>query len=359
MAVRLRVGIPRALFYYYYYPAWQAFFNELGAEVVVSFPTHRGILEAGIETAVSETCLPVKVFYGHVHELAPKVDLMFVPRLVSVEKRTYICPKFMGLPDMIRASFSHLPPIIDWCVDLRRSQKNQKRELWRVARLFTRSPLKFYRALRAAQESMRCFQCYLERGFLPPEALEKMVSGKAYRQGCHSGGCQPNSANSADGVRGNLDAGEKNENEKEGDRLTVALLGHGYTLYDDFISRGVIGKLRHLGARVVTQDMLPERIINEKASLLPKRMFWTLGKKIMGGALHFISSPDIAGIIHVSCFGCGPDSLVAELVEITSRRRQRVPFMLLTLDEHSGEAGIVTRLEAFLDLVRRRRGCRL
>ncbi|MBU2609087.1 MAG: hypothetical protein KKF26_07200, partial [Chloroflexi bacterium] len=35
----IRVGIPRALLYYQYYPAWKTFFEELGAEVVVSAPT--------------------------------------------------------------------------------------------------------------------------------------------------------------------------------------------------------------------------------------------------------------------------------------------------------------------------------
>lgn len=336
--MRLRVGIPRALFYYYYYPAWQAFFNELGAEVVVSSPTHKGILEAGMEAAVSETCLPVKVFYGHVQELASKADLIFVPRLVSVEKRTYVCPKFMGLPDMIRASFKHLPPLIDLCVDFRRRRKEQDQELRRVARFFTRNLLKLYRAERAAEASMRCFQCYLEKGLLPSEALADMASKDTY----------PPHTTAAFG------SGKEEKRD-----LTIALLGHGYTLYDEFVSRGIIDKLRHMGAQVVTQDMLPEKVIEEKSRFLPKRMFWTMGKRIMGGALHFLSSSSVAGIIHVSCFGCGPDSLVAELVEIASRRWQRVPFMLLTLDEHTGEAGIVTRLEAFLDLVKRRRAYQL
>jgi len=36
-------------------------------------------------------------------------------------------------------------------------------------------------------------------------------------------------------------------------------------------------------------------------------------------------------------------------------REQHKPYMMITLDEHSGEAGLVTRLEAFLDMVERRK----
>ena len=61
------------------------------------------------------------------------------------------------------------------------------------------------------------------------------------------------------------------------------------------------------------------------------------------------------GIIHLISFGCGPDSLVGELVERRARRKG-FPFLLLTLDEHSGETGLLTRLEAFVDTLQWRRG---
>jgi predicted nucleotide-binding protein (sugar kinase/HSP70/actin superfamily) len=60
----------------------------------------------------------------------------------------------------------------------------------------------------------------------------------------------------------------------------------------------------------------------------------------------------IDGIIYVACFGCGPDSLVGEIIE---RKVKSKPFMLITIDEHTGEGGLVTRLEAFCDMLRRRR----
>ena len=76
-------------------------------------------MEKGIAAAVDETCFPVKVFFGHVRELSDmQVDYIFLPRLVSVEPRSYICPKFMGVPDMIKAAIPDLPPLIETLVDL-------------------------------------------------------------------------------------------------------------------------------------------------------------------------------------------------------------------------------------------------
>lgn len=328
--MKLRVGIPRALFYYYHYPAWEKFFKQLGAEVVVSPATHKGILNAGVTSAVDEACLPVKVFYGHVLELIPQVDLIFVPRLVSVEPKTYICPKFMGLPDMIRANLPQSVPIIDLCVDVSRSQRQLRQELRRIAGWFTDDLRQLKRAERAAMRQLQEFQRLLEEGYLPTEAIARMGEEEA------------DSVMRCRKVR-----------KEDGQELTIALLGHGYTIYDDYLNHRLIDRLRSLGARVVTADHLSPRVIEQEARRLPKRMFWTLGKKIIGAAFHFLDNPSVDGIIHLSCFGCGPDSLVAELVEIEAHRRRRPPFMMLTLDEHTGEAGLVTRLEAFVDLLRR------
>ncbi|NPV90358.1 MAG: hypothetical protein HPY50_06270 [Firmicutes bacterium] len=327
-----KVGIPRALFYYYLYPAWEAFFTSLGAEVVLSSRTHKGIVNSGVTTAVDEACLPVKVYYGHVLDLAGRVDYLFLPRLVSIEPRAYICPKFMGLPDMIKANLDRLPKVIDWCVDVSRSDREYRKELLKTARLFTSDRRIIRQAEAAARERLGEYSRLLELGWLPEEAIS-MLTGQRE------------------------DSGNRDEDQEEtrGERLRIAILGHAYTLYDEYVSHQVISKLQQLGVKVTTPEMLPEELIETEARRLPKRMFWTLGKKIIGAAFHFLDSGEYDGIIHLACFGCGPDSLVAELVAIEAQRRKQPPFMMLTLDEHTGEAGTVTRLEAFVDLVQRSR----
>ena len=79
----IRIGIPRALLYYQYYPMWQTFFEELGVEVVVSPPTTQAMLSEGSFRVVAETCLPTKVFLGHVLYLVKSATIfLYLPSVV-------------------------------------------------------------------------------------------------------------------------------------------------------------------------------------------------------------------------------------------------------------------------------------
>ncbi len=98
----IKIGIPRALLYYQYYPLWKTFFEELGAEVVISLPTTQAMLSQGLSRVVSDTCLPVKIFCGHVLSLVKECGYIFIPAIRSVKSRVYNCSKFLGLPDMTK-----------------------------------------------------------------------------------------------------------------------------------------------------------------------------------------------------------------------------------------------------------------
>ena len=62
----------------------------------------------------------------------------------------------------------------------------------------------------------------------------------------------------------------------------------------------------------------------------------------------------IDGIIALSSFGCGPDSLMVDEISYHAKQR-KIPVLNLTIDEHTGEAGFVTRLEAFVDMLDRKK----
>lgn len=317
------VGIPRALFYYYYFPLWRDFFRQLGAEVVLSAPTNKKIVNQGVALAVDEACLPVKLFYGHVVDLIGKVDMIFLPRLVSTARKEYICPKLMGLPDMIKASGIALPKLIEVNIDMSKSDRALKQVALALGRYFTNNELRILRAWNLAKFSQQQFE-YLQAdsGQLALEALELWNGESDYPR-----------------------------LQRQEERPRIGLLGHGYNIYDRYISMDLIQKLQKLGAQVVTAENIPADIIEEEAGRLPKRMFWTLGKRQIGAAFYFLKRPDIIGVIHVASFGCGPDSLVGELIERHMRRAKTMPFLFLTIDEHTGEAGVVTRLEAFWDMI--------
>ena len=149
----MKIGIPRALFYYYYWPLWKTFFQELGAEVVTTPPTSKSIIERGVRLAVDEACLPIKTFYGHVDYLKKQVDLLFIPRLVSIASREYICPKFMGLPDMIKLNISNLPDIINTTVDCSKSTKQLRKAIFDTGKQLSSSSRAIQKAWNRAKTS--------------------------------------------------------------------------------------------------------------------------------------------------------------------------------------------------------------
>lgn len=322
-----RVGIPRALLFYYYYPMWKAFFTEIGVEIVVSPPTNKRILEEGLKAALDEACLPVKLYFGHVLALVGKVDYLFVPRIISVEQKAYICPKFMGLPDMLRARLRDLPPIIDIPLDLRRPENALDDFLKEVGHVFTRDRYLIKRAIEAAHRADQRFQELLVKGYLVPEVIEDLQGSGSSRKGVA-------------------------QNWRP---LKIGLLGHPYNIYDPFISMDLIGKLHRMAADVITGDNLPSAVIDEQTRFLPKRLFWSLSRKLVGAALKFFESENLDGVIYLTSFACGPESLVSELVTRWAKKNSSLPFMLLTVDEHTGEAGMVTRLEAFIEMIRWRK----
>lgn len=315
MVTLVRIGIPRALLYYHYFPLWETFWRNLGVEIEVSPPTNKQILDLGVEAAVPEACLPVKVYYGHILTLAQKVDYLFVPRLISSQKGTYICPKFMGLPDMLKHCGYNIPAIIAPTLNARHGKK-----AWERSHLQAAEELGFNRRLtqfawQQAQRELASYHKELQAGRTPVDIL--------YQR-------QP---------------------PKPTSRHTLLLLGHPYNIFDEFVSMNLINRLYHRGYQVVTPEMLPPKLVEKEAARLPKHLFWSLGRLLVGTANHYLQEKSIAGIVHVVSFGCGPDSLVGELLERRAKKLAHVPFLLLTLDEHTGEGGLITRLEAFLDMI--------
>ncbi|HHV35745.1 MAG TPA: hypothetical protein GXX59_09290 [Syntrophomonadaceae bacterium] len=323
----VKIGIPRALFYYYYYPLWRAFFNSLGLEVILSPQTNKAILDDGIKTTLSEACLPVKVFFGHAMAVAEQVDYLFVPRITRVEPKAYICPKFMGLPDMLRARLQNLPVLIDTVVDAGR--EGDSIQCWEdcfqeVGSIFTRDKQLVDSSIKAALQAQGQFKKRLNEGMLLPQALEDIDVAEV------AAALQPHLT------------------------LKIGLIGHPYNLYDPYISMNLIKKLYTLGVSVVTPESLTDNEIEDKSNKLPKRLFWTLGKRMIGSALNFYQNRRLDGLIYLTSFGCGPEALVEEMVARWAKQRDDLPLMMLTIDEHTGEAGMLTRLEAFTEMIKRR-----
>lgn len=320
----IKVGIPRALLYYRFYPLWKTFFTELGAEVVVSEPTTQEIFRKGLKKFGGDTCLPMKLVFGHVLTLADKVDYLFIPRVVSIEKDTYLCPHFAGLPDVLRAIMPDLPPIIDTHFNVRKKGLTIK-SIYEAGRKFDKNPVRVYRAYQKAQKEYQKFLRMIRNGITSQEAIQAF-----------------------DGKEAPL-AKEREEG------LNIALVGNPYTTYEPFSSLNIVQRLKKMGVRIYTSEMLPDEIIEEQACVLSKRIYWTFGKETVGAAFHFLDSPEIDGLIYIISFECGPDSLLKEIVDDKARRSKKVAYMSLVIDEHTSETGIDTRLDAFIEMIKRQR----
>jgi predicted nucleotide-binding protein (sugar kinase/HSP70/actin superfamily) len=317
----LKVGYPRALLYYKYFPLWETFLTRLGVEVVPSGATNKSILTRGTVEAENELCLPVKVFYGHLLELSTEVDAIFVPRIVSVEKSAYTCPKFLGLPDMARSVDGELPPIIGPTIDRRLGWRAYLKTVLEFGRQFSDNPAKILAAYWAGLRALRDYRHRLGQGLVPTDAIEGREAPVV--------------------VKGDL---------------KIGIAGHPYNIYDEYISMNLINRIQRMGATVATSEMLPEDTIARACATLPKKLFWTYEREVVGTVFHWARTEAVDGIIYVLAFPCGPDSLIQSLMEHELRREGlSVPMMSLVIDEHSGEAGFMTRIEAFLDMLSRRK----
>jgi len=316
----IKVGIPQGLFFYDYFPLWKEFFNELGTEVIVSPKTNKNILNQGVLNCVDEACLPVKVYHGHVMELKDKVDYIFMPKIISIHKKEYGCPKYLGLPEMVKHSINSLPTCIDVKVNLIKSNASLIDTVIETGRYITSNTIKIKRAYKVAQNYFENYKKLIHKGVIPIDAIKMYNSAtKAIR---------PFNSNGP----------------------IFMLVGHPYNLYDEYINMSLIDKLLNKGVKIVTPEMIEISKIDYYSAKLPKRMFWSFGKRIIGSSFYMINEKKVDGIIYVSSFGCGIDSILIDFVQREARKKD-IPFTLLTIDEHTGEAGINTRIEAFIDMI--------
>jgi len=295
----MKIGIPKGLLYCRYHNFIETFFLELGAEIVTSEDTNKKILDEGVKCCIDEACLPIKVFHGHVSSIKNECDAIFIPRIMQLYDKEYICPKFCGLPEMIKNDIPNMPqissyPIYAW------DHKAMYKWAKNTGNLITRNNIKIDKALKSALTV------------------------------------------------------QKNSSYRFNDKkypYTIALVGHPYNIYDSFVNMNLIKKLNELNIGVITENDVDSSNINLQIKNLYKRPFWTFTRNSFGFSTFLAKQNKVNGIIYISSFGCGTDSITVELIKYEIKD---LPFLLLKIDEQTGEAGLNTRIEAFKDMLERR-----
>ena len=151
----------------------------------------------------------------------------------------------------------------------------------------------------------------------------------------------------------------------------VYLLGELFVLLDPYTNEEIEKTLGDLGVEVERQiffsdwleHVLQPSFLYKKESHRERcvRYAEKYMKRAIGGETIetvgdtvFAAKNGIDGVIHIMPFSCMPE-IVSQNILAKVSREEDIPVMTLVLDEQTGKAGYQTRIEAFIDLVKRKK----
>ncbi len=320
------IGIPRAMSYYNNYPFYYGFFSSLGFKIILSDKTTTKLINEGSNYVVSDTCLPIKVFVGHIINLLNKrCDKIFIPSIQSTAYKVNNCTKIRGLPEIIRnvinQSFKMIEPTLDKTNNI--TFKDFCYDIASQLDIFDKE--KIEAAIKEGWTIYNNFQKMTLVGVPFEEAVKSAIEGKILPKPIEI-------------VR----------------PLSVVIMAHGYNLFDERISMRLINKLEKMGVKAYTGLNVSRQDAINSIQELGEIQYWANELDLTGAAAYFMLNNKVDGIIALSAFGCGPDSLMVDEIQYHATEKN-MPMINLTIDEHTGEAGFVTRVEAFVDMLIRRK----
>jgi predicted CoA-substrate-specific enzyme activase len=306
---RPTVGMQRALYTLQTGVMWAHFFDRLGYRLVLTPSTNSQISSSGIESMTAETCYPVKVSHGHVKELVGKTRFLFLPSIVNMttpteEETGFFCPLVQANPYMVRAALDlDMERVLNPVLHLKYDLPTLALELTeQVGDKLGRSRRRIREALEAAWDKQSQFIQALLR------------KGKAV-----------------------LEAQDPSE-------PMVVVTGRPYNLYDERLNLRLGQNLAKIGVAAMPMEFIDTSSID--LGDFPN-MYWGLGAQILRVAKFIRGRPNFFGL-HMTNFSCGADSFIEHFYKFVMQEK---PFLILELDEHSAVAGVMTRLEAFRNVI--------
>lgn len=312
ISTKKTIGIPRALMIYYQqFPFWRTFFEKLNFDVVVSKETDRQLVKESTEITASETCFPVTVMHGHIKNLLDrKVDYIFIPFVVNVEgdknNKTfnYNCPWVQSYPFMIRTAFQ--------------DKKDQDKFL---------IPSLHFRWKKVVKKQLADF---MKEKF----DIAKSNTNKAFTEAHNA------QYNFEQSMR---KRGKEILENLPADKLVMPILGRPYNTGDPELNLKLTEKLKNLDVLALPIDFLP--LEEEKVFDSYEQLYWPNGQKIIKAA-RITAKDDRFFAVYTGNFRCGPDSFLTHYVKDEMNGK---PYLHIEIDEHGADAGMITRIEAFLD----------
>lgn len=304
----MKIGIPKAMFHYQNPVLYEAFFNNLGIDVVYSDDTNKEIIEEGKKYSIDENCLAAKIYLGHVANLVKRskkenIDYIFIPRIGYYSKRETVCVKFYAMYDICKNIFD--AKFIDLNIDYSKGITELKA---------------FFKLGEKLNKSYaQSFSSYIKA-----KNLEKLYRISKYNK--------------------QIKANQNNE------KMKVLIVAHPYISYDKYLGEPIIKYFKNSGIDIILSDINKSNFINDSKNAgykkISKSLYWKYNQNLLNGLFEYLDNVD--GVIYLSTFPCGPDALVNELV---LRKIKNKPSINIILDEQEIGAGLYTRLESFVDIL--------
>ena len=288
---------------------WAHFFDQLGFRLVLTPPTTTQISKIGIETMVAETCYPVKVSHGHIKALTGKTRYLFMPTMINMATPEpaeigFYCPMVQSNSYMVRAALgmdrsSILNPVIH--------QKYDPETL----------------ALEISEQiksRLGVSKARIRKALFHAIETEKLFINELRKEG------------------------QKILEELSSDEALVVVTGRPYNLYDEKLNLRLGQNLAKIGVNGLPMDFIDLSSVDLSDF---SSMYWGLGAQILRAARFVKDHPNYFGL-HLTNFACGADSFIEHFYKYIMGEKA---YLILELDEHSAVAGVMTRLEAYMNVI--------
>lgn len=298
---KIKIGIPRSMYFYYYGNILKNFFENLDFEVIISPKTNKEIMDLGIKYAYDEMCMSLKNYIGHIAYLKDICDYIVIPRIDNYGYNDQTCTNFLSLYDIINNLFN--VKILNYNINLVKKQDELN-------------------------------------GFIEMAKTLKINSIRAK---------EAYSKAKIDDMNKEFSIERNTLRKLESKDIKILVVGHPYNTKDDYIGKPITKMLEKEGATIIYSDEFNKEKANKLSKKLSRNLYFKYNKENIGSIM--LSKDKIDGILFLTTFPCGPDSLANELV----MRKLNMPYLNIIIDDLDSIVGFETRIESFMDIVKERR----
>ena len=297
---KIKIGLPRAFLYHRYGVLWKTFFANLNCQIVVSPETNRNILELGINNTLEECCLSYKIYIGHVLYLKDKCDYILISRICNYGKKEKVCTIFNGTYDVIK-NLIPKKELIEYNID-HMKLKYEFSEFLKMGLKVNKNIFKVIYSYLIAKNRQKFFDINKEN-----EEKHKLYQ----------------------------------KNKK------ILIVSQSYNIKDNYISKLIIDYLENSNITVLCSNRLNKSLATSFSEYFSETLNWKYAKETIGSIYYYRNH--INGIIFISTYPCGQDSLVNNLAIY---KNNYLPILNIIIDENINDLSLETKLESFTNIVK-------